>query len=127
MLYSPALIVASKMEDCLNKINIDKPHPAPKRESYLISGRGSADMKNGLAGILEVVRVLHKRGCDFAGEILVTAYGQHETPVGNQQPLIHILESGVKGDAAIVAEGFSEVTVIAAKGQAIWNIELRRK
>ncbi|HPS56109.1 MAG TPA: M20/M25/M40 family metallo-hydrolase, partial [Sedimentisphaerales bacterium] len=107
--------------------NINKSHQEPKRENDIISGRGSADMKNGLSGILEVVRVLSKNGCDFPGEVLITVFGQHETPVGNQKPLMRMLEHGIKGDAAIVAESFSESTIVVAKGQAIWNIQLRRE
>lgn len=106
---------------------IHNPHPQPQRNGNIISGRGSADMKNGLAAILEVVTVLNDSGCDFPGSLLITAYGQHETPLGNQQPLIRMLENGVKGDAAIVAESFSDSVVTTAKGQAIWNIVLRRK
>ena len=106
---------------------IDNPHPQPERHGNIISGRGSADMKNGLAAVLEVVTVLNDSGCDFPGRLLITAYGQHETPLGNQQPLIRMLENGVKGDAAIVTESFSDSVVTAAKGQAIWNIVLRRK
>ena len=80
-----------------------------------------------IAAILEVVTVLNDSGCDFPGRLLITAYGRHETPLGNQQPLIRMLENEVKGDAAIVAESFSDSVVVAAKGQAIWNIVLRRK
>ena len=57
-------------------------HPEPKREGSIISGRGAADMKNGLAGVLEMARVLNESGCDFPGEILITVYGRHETPAG---------------------------------------------
>ncbi len=84
-------------------------------------------MKNGLSGILEALRVLNEGGCNFPGELLVTVYGQHESPWSTHEPLTHLLQNGVKGDAAIVAESFSETAVIAAKGQAIWNIDLRRK
>lgn len=106
---------------------ISNPHPQPQRHGNIISGRGSADMKNGLAAVLEVVTVLNDSGCDFTGRLLITVYGQHETPLGNQQPLIRMLENGVKGDAAIVAESFSDSVVVAAKGQGIWNIVLHRK
>ncbi len=59
-------------------------------------------MKSGLAGICEVVSVLNEDDRDFPGELLLTAYGQHETPWGTQAPLVHLLEEGIKGDAAIV-------------------------
>jgi len=53
--------------------HIDVPHPPPERDRESISGRGAADMKGGLALIVEVVRVLAESGRDFPGEVLVTA------------------------------------------------------
>ncbi len=106
--------------------HIHAPHPAPARDYCTLSGRGCADMKSGLAGILEVVATLNESGRDFPGELLVTAYGQHESPWGSHAPLLHLLESGFRGDAAIVVESFVNKAVVAAKGQAIWNITLRR-
>jgi len=83
--------------------HIDVPHPAPTRTAEAISGRGAADMKAGLAGILEVVRVLKQGGCEFPGEILVTVYGGHEAPVGDSSALRNLIACGIVGDAALVA------------------------
>jgi len=107
--------------------HIDIPHPAPKRDKIIISGRGAADMKNGLGGILEVISVLNESDCDFPGEILVTAYGLHEAPTGNSAGLLHLIGSGVKGDAAIVCEGPDDAAAVAANGMAIWEATLTHK
>jgi acetylornithine deacetylase/succinyl-diaminopimelate desuccinylase-like protein len=107
--------------------HIDIPHPAPKQDKKIISGRGAADMKNGLGGILEVVSVLKESGCNFPGEILVTAYGLHEAPTGNSAGLLHLIGKGVKGDAAIVCEGPDDAAAIAANGMAIWDIIITHK
>ena len=106
--------------------HIDVPHPLPKREENIISGRGSADMKNGLAGILEIVRLLHSSG-DFPGELLVTVFGRHEAPLGDSGGLTALLERGVKGDAGIVFEGSDETVVVMSIGMSIWNLTLRRE
>ena len=106
--------------------HIDVPHAPPERTRDVISGRGSADMKNGLAGILEIVRVLAEGGCDFPGEVLVTAYGQHEAPLGNGATLKRLIDRGVYGDAAIVFEGPEDQVVVMGKGQSVWNIKLSR-
>jgi acetylornithine deacetylase/succinyl-diaminopimelate desuccinylase-like protein len=108
--------------------HIDVPHPPPCREADSIVARGAADMKNGLAGILEVVRVLHETGHDFAGQVLITAYGLHEAPVGNSAGLLNLIRDGIVGDAALVAECpcAGDGIVIAGKGQSIWNVTLRR-
>jgi acetylornithine deacetylase/succinyl-diaminopimelate desuccinylase-like protein len=104
--------------------HIDVLHPEPARDEKIITGRGSADMKNGLAGILEIVRLLKHTGCDFAGEILVTVYGLHEAPTGDSKGLLSLIARGIKGDAAIVFEGPDDAAVIMAKGMSIWNINV---
>ncbi len=105
--------------------HIDVPHPPPTRNNDIISGRGAADMKNGLAGILEITRLLHQWG-DFPGELLITAYGRHEAPQGDSQGLFNLIDRGIKGDGAIVFEGPDEAVVIMALGMSIWNITLVR-
>lgn len=106
----------------LDHINI--PHPPAKRQKECISGRGSADMKNGLAGILEILEILKETGCDFPGEILVTAYGLHEAPEGDSKGLLNLLQNGIKGDAAIVFEGPDDAAAVMANGMAIWNLNI---
>ncbi len=106
--------------------HVDLPHPPPRRDEQTISGRGAADMKSGLAGILEIVRLLHDSG-DFAGELLVTVFGRHEAPRGDFRGLSALLDRGVQGDAAIVCEGPDEAVVVMALGMGIWNITLRRE
>ena len=102
-------------------------HAEPTRTHDIISGRGSADMKNGLAGILEVVRVLHEDGCDFPGQVLITAYDMHEAPQGDASVLTNLIDRRIVGDVALVAEsgGGQNVLVLGAAGQSIWNITIR--
>lgn len=102
-------------------------HPKPTRDEKIISGRGSADMKNGLAGILEIIRILKANGCNFPGEILVTVYGLHEAPLGDGAGLRNLIEKGIKGDAAIVFEGPDNAAAIAANGMSIWNLNIKIK
>ena len=115
---------------CGHMDHIDVEHAAPTRTDEIISGRGSGDMKGGLAGMLEVVRLLKQSGCDFSGEVLVTAYGLHEAPDGDSGGLRNMIADGVVGDAAIIFEGRNAINcqnVIAGKGQSIWNITIRRE
>jgi acetylornithine deacetylase/succinyl-diaminopimelate desuccinylase-like protein len=109
--------------------HIDVPHAAPVRSATTIAARGVGDMKGGLAGILEIVRVLVETGCDFPGNVLVTAYGLHEAPIGDSSTLIGLIKRGVKGDAAIVTEQIHSTEgkiVLEGKGQAIWNVTVQR-
>ncbi len=106
--------------------HIPLPHEPPRRTAEEISGRGSADMKCGLAGMLELLDVF-ARERDFSGELLVTAYGLHEAPYGDSSVLLHLLSRGMKGDAALVFEGPEDRLVLKGKGQAIWDLEIRRR
>jgi len=106
--------------------HIDVPHAPPVRDVKRICARGAADMKAGLACTLEVVRVLHDTDCDFPGELLVTAYGLHEAPIGDGAGLRDLIEKGIVGGAALVAEGPDAAAVVMGKGQAIWSIRVVR-
>ena len=110
--------------------HIDVPHDPPARTATEISARGASDMKSGLTGILEIVRLLKSSGNDFPGELLATVYGLHEAPVGQAEGLRNMIEDGVVGDAAMVLESIHPLrdkAVVQGKGQSIWNIEIRRE
>lgn len=109
----------------IDHINVE--HPSPERNAEIISGRGSADMKNGLAGILEIVNIVNELNRDFAGNILITVYGLHEAPDGDSQGLLNLIDKKNKGDAAIVFEGPDEYAATMANGMAIFNIELKHQ
>jgi acetylornithine deacetylase/succinyl-diaminopimelate desuccinylase-like protein len=109
--------------------HIALPHDEPTRDAHTITGRGSADMKSGLAAIIEILRLLNAAGRDFPGDILVAAYGMHEAPIGNSSTLVHLIRRGIPADAAIVMESdysSRDKAVVAGAGQSIWNIILRR-
>jgi acetylornithine deacetylase/succinyl-diaminopimelate desuccinylase-like protein len=109
--------------------HIDVPHEKPWRTKTEMHGRGAADMKNGLAAILETIRVLKETGCDFPGRVLVTVYGLHEAPLGNSEGIKSLIRKGIFGDAALVAESghsANEKIVLCGKGQAIWDLQIRR-
>lgn len=107
--------------------HIDVPHSKPERTKDMISGRGSVDMKSGLAEILEIIRILKNLDCAFSGEVLVTTYGLHEAPLGDSRGLMSLIKQEILGDSAIVFEGPRNEAVVTGKGQSIWNILLRRE
>jgi acetylornithine deacetylase/succinyl-diaminopimelate desuccinylase-like protein len=109
--------------------HIAVPHAAPSRDASTITGRGSADMKSGLAAVVEILRLLNAAGRDFPGEIMVAAYGMHEAPIGDSSTLTHLIRRGIACDAAIVMESdhsCRDKAVVAGAGQCIWNVILRR-
>ncbi len=108
--------------------HIDVPHQSPERDGENICGRGAADMKGGLALIIEAVRVLAESGSDFPGEVLITAWGLHEAPKGDSRGLLNLIRRRVVGDAALVAESVHsqrDQAVIGGKGMGIWNLIIR--
>ena len=107
--------------------HIDVAHEKPSRTADIISGRGSADMKAGLASILEIARLMADEPDGFPGELLITVYGLHEAPLGKSEGLTGLIEKGIKGDAALVMEGPPDAVVVCGKGQSIWNITLERE
>lgn len=104
------------------------PHVPPvlDLEAGVVRGRGSADMKGGLAAIAHAVRALFEAEVPLAGGLLVTAHGLHEAPGGDQRTIQSVLRKGVRGDAALVAELSHYDLPIAAKGMSIFRIHLAR-
>ncbi|MDA8401143.1 MAG: M20/M25/M40 family metallo-hydrolase [Actinomycetota bacterium] len=107
--------------------------PMPHREAELdhphriVRGRGAADMKGGLAAIAEAVRALKEAGVELRGDVLVTAHGLHEAPLGDQRTLRSLLRRGIAGDAALVAELGHDHLPVAAKGMSIFRLEIVRE
>ncbi|MHB8294614.1 MAG: M20 family metallopeptidase [Acidimicrobiales bacterium] len=100
------------------------PHRAPELDTVgkLVRGRGAADMKGGLAGVLEAIRALRDSGIVLRGDVLVTAHGMHEAPSGDQRTLRSLLRKGVAGDAAVIVELAHEELPIGARGMSIFKI-----
>lgn len=118
----PTLILAGHID------HIDIPHDPPRREDGRIIARGAADMKNGLAGILEIVRLLAQTDHNFPGRLLIAVYGLHEAPTGHAEGLCKLLEAGaIRADAALVFEGPHDRCAVMANGMSIWNLNVRHR
>jgi acetylornithine deacetylase/succinyl-diaminopimelate desuccinylase-like protein len=123
-------------------------HPAPEFKDGVLFGRGSCDMKCGLAAIAEVCRILTRAGAvqgagagasagaatraglPLRGGLLVTAHGQHEKPAPGRrlhEPLLKLFERGIKGDHCIIPEGPEHELAISGKGLFIWEATFRRE
>jgi succinyl-diaminopimelate desuccinylase len=106
-------------------------HPAPEIKEGVLYGRGSADMKCGLAAIAEVCRILTRddTSLPLRGSLLVTAHGQHEKPAPGRrlhEPLLKLFEAGIKGDHCIIPEGPEHELAITGKGLFIWEATFSR-
>lgn len=110
---------------CGHLDTVPSPHAPPTLSGDVLTGRGSADMKSGMAAIVEVLRALRERGLLGEVSMLVTAYGQHEEPVGGNPlhaPLIGLLRRGIHGTACVIPEGPHEYVPIAGRGLVIFEV-----
>lgn len=104
-----------------------------RREGDRVYGRGTSDMKGGLAAMLLAVAVLAEEGVDLAGDLYVQSTIEEED--GGVGGLLSVLERGYVPDAAIVPEPFGlpnvgiasagvmffDVTVPGKKAHAAWG------
>lgn len=108
---------------------ITTPHAEPRLDldAGTVHGRGAADMKGGLAAVVEALRALIASGATVGGSVLVTAHGLHEAPIGDQRTLHSLIRKGIHGDAAVVVELGEDFLPLAAKGMAIFRFEISRE
>lgn len=91
----------------------------PTRNDGNIYGRGSCDMKAGLAAYLEVVRILQQTGAQLAGDVIVAGVIDEEHAMaGSKYFGLH----GPKVDCAIVAEPSLLSISASHKGQFLTTI-----
>ncbi|GIO52402.1 M20 family metallopeptidase [Paenibacillus cineris] len=96
----------------------EDPFAAVVRGGELI-GRGAADMKSGVAAMLYAAILLHRRGCPFAGElILLFNVDEERENVGMR----HFLRSGVHADYAVIGEPTDLGICTAHKGVGRYRI-----
>jgi acetylornithine deacetylase/succinyl-diaminopimelate desuccinylase-like protein len=116
-----------QLDGHLDAIVVPHAPPALDLDARVVRGRGSADMKGGLAAIAHAVRALRQAELPLAGGLLVTAHGLHEAPGGDQRTIRSLLRKGVRGDAALVAELSHVDLPVAAKGMSIFTIVATRE
>lgn len=87
-----------------------------------IYGRGSCDMKAGLAAYLEVIRHLQRTGATLSGDVIVAGVIDEEHAMAGSR---HFGLHGPKADYAIVAEPTLLQISTAHKGQMLTTIRTK--
>lgn len=106
---------------------IHTPHVAPYVDQGRIYGRGSGDMKSGIAAMVEATRVLLDSGVRLGGTLILATHSLHEQPLGHMEGLRALIARGdVFVDAALVTEVAFDSLPIRGKGQALFEIDVRR-
>jgi len=108
----------------LDTVPVD--HQDPYVKDGQIFGRGSADMKGGLAAMAEATRVIVESGVRLKGNLLLVAHGLHEAPHGHGEDLTQLVRRGIKGDAVIIAEISADVLPVVGLGLSIFDVTVRR-
>lgn len=101
-------------------------HPAPYVQDGRVYGRGSADMKGGLAAMAEAARVIAASGVRLRGDLLLVAHGLHEAPDGHGEDLVDLVRRGIKGDSVIITEVASDTLPVVGLGQAAYEFTVTR-
>lgn len=84
-----------------------------------VYGRGSADMKGGLASMMVAAKVLRDTGAVLKGNLVVSAVvAEEETGMGTR----HMTRGAIRGDFAIVGEPTRLNVCIAHKGDVSYQI-----
>ncbi|VUT24834.1 MAG: putative metallohydrolase [Candidatus Methanolliviera sp. GoM_asphalt] len=84
-----------------------------------IYGRGSCDMKGGLASMIFALKILHEEGVEIGDDILFTATVEEET--GGINGAGSIVE-GLNGKMCVIAEPTDLKICIGHKGSAIYRV-----
>lgn len=102
------------------------PFAAPVVHGPHLTGSGAADMKSGVAAMVEAVRALRDSGMFTTGSILVTAHDLHEAPWGLGQQLDGLIDLGFVGEAVLIPEYVHTHLPVIGRGLATWRIAVRR-
>ena len=97
------------------------------RDGDRIYGRGSTDMKGGMAAILGTARALRESGVRLAGDLWLTAVVGHEEPEAEKDgplALVADLQSGrIGGDRILIVEGRDALWVMSM-GSMVFRIRM---
>lgn len=98
----------------------------PRVEDGILYGSGASDMKGGIAGMIEALRVLRDTDALPAGGILLTAHDLHEAPWGDGRQLDALIEAGVMGDAVLLPEYCAAELAVIGRGLAVFEVDILR-
>lgn len=116
----PTILLAGHM-DTVGVEGYEDPF-VPLQKDGNIHGRGSCDMKAGLAAYLEVVRHFQRRGTTLGGDVIVAGVVDEEhAMVGSK----HFGQNGPKVDCAIIAEPSRLGICPSHKGQYLTTIRTK--
>ena len=101
------------------------PFAADLRDGRLY-GRGTCDMKGGLAAAIHAAEVLRGLGVDLGGTFSIApVVGEEDGGCGTLALLEHLAASGVRPDGCLIPEPTDGAVVPAVAGALSWRIAIR--
>jgi acetylornithine deacetylase/succinyl-diaminopimelate desuccinylase family protein len=88
-------------------------------------GRGSCDMKGGISSLLNAVETILGEGIELRGDLVLCMVVDEER--GGYKGTEHIMNKGIRGDHAIIAEPSKMNVLIANKGDLGMNLKVYGK
>ncbi|HUG89476.1 MAG TPA: M20/M25/M40 family metallo-hydrolase [Planctomycetaceae bacterium] len=102
------------------------PFVPPRVENGVLYGSGAADMKGGVAAMVEALRVLRDTGALAAGRLLLTAHDLHEAPWGDGRQVDGLIDAGCVGDAVLLPEYLCDRLAVVGRGMAVLEVRVTR-
>ena len=103
------------------------PFVPPKIEDGKLFGTGAADMKGGVAAMVEATRALRDTGLLPGGQIMITATDMHEAPWGEGQQIRALTRAGHVGDGVLIPEYLYDRLPVFGRGMAVLDVHVRRE
>lgn len=93
----------------------------PRIDGDRLLGRGAADMKGGVAGIVVAAEELARR--DHGSVVLALVADEEDRSVGTETVLMHLARTGMRPDLALVAEPSHLDLTASLRGFAVVEVE----
>ena len=103
------------------------PFVAPRIDKGVLYGSGAADMKGGVAAMVEAARALRDTDLLPGGEILITATDMHEAPWGQGEQIRGLVRAGYVGDGVLIPEYLYDRLPVIGRGMALLDVHIRRE
>lgn len=103
------------------------PYVPPRVESGTLYGSGAADMKGGVAAMVEATRALRDTEGLPGGQILLTSTDMHEAPWGHGEQIRGLVEAGYVGDGVLIPEYLYDRLPVIGRGMAVLDVHVRRQ